>query len=112
MEKTIIGGRTVPAHGRTFVGTVTSDKMMSSVTVEWDRRRFVAKFQRYEKRRSKVHAHNPKEMNAKTGDKVRIMETRPISKTKHFIVIEVLGAEEPASEPKTAVKKTPASEKK
>lgn len=95
MEKAIkIGGRSVTTHGRTFVGTVTSDRMTNTVTVEWPRRRYITKYQRYEKRRSKVHAHNPKEMNAKTGDRVRIIETRPISKTKHFVVVEVLGAEE------------------
>ena len=90
MEKTTIGGKPVPAHGRTFVGTVTSDKMMSTVTVEWDRRRYVTKYQRYEKRSSKVKAHSPKELNVKKGDTVKIMETRPISKTKSFIVVEVM----------------------
>ena len=77
------------------VGVVTSDKMTSTVTVEWDRRRFVAKYQRYEKRKSKVKAHSPKELNVKKGDMVRIMETRPISKTKHFIVVEVMNNETP-----------------
>jgi small subunit ribosomal protein S17 len=85
-----IGGRAVPTHGRTFVGTVTSDKMMDTVTVEWERRRFVKKYQRYEKRKSSVKAHNPKDINARVGDTVRIQETRPISKTKSFIVLEVL----------------------
>jgi len=95
MEKTIkIGSRTVTTHGRTFTGTVTSDRMTNTVTVEWPRRRYIAKYQRYEKRKSKVHAHNPKELHAKTGDRVRIMETRPISKTKHFVVVEILGTEE------------------
>ena len=95
MEKlTIIGGRPVTFHGRTFIGMVTSDRMMSTVTVEWNRRRHVAKFQRYEKRKSKVKAHNPKELHAKTGDRVRVMETRPISKTKHFVVVEILGTED------------------
>jgi len=71
------------------VGTVTSDKMMDTVTVEWNRRRHVAKYQRYEKRQTKVKAHNPKDINARTGDRVRIMETRPISKTKNFIVTKI-----------------------
>ena len=95
MEKAIkIGGKPVTFHGRTFEGTVTSDKMMDTVTVEWDRRRYVPKYQRYEKRSSKVKAHNPKEINAKTGDRVRIRETRPISKTKNFVVVEILGDKE------------------
>lgn len=94
--------------------------MMDTVTVEWSRRRHVSKYQRYEQRSSKVKAHNPKDINAKKGDRVRIMETRPISKTKHFIVVEILGAGDDSSvapeqskidAPKVAkktVKKTPA----
>lgn len=91
-QKFAIGGKPLPQRGRTFIGTVKSDRMMSTVTVEWPRRQYNAKYQRYEKRRSRVHAHNPKEINAKIGDTVRIVETRPISKTKHFLVVEVLSA--------------------
>jgi small subunit ribosomal protein S17 len=75
-------------HGRTFTGIVVSDKMARTVTVAWERRLFVPKYQRYERRYSKVKAHNPESIDAKTGDKVTIMETKPISKTKHFIVIK------------------------
>ena len=77
-------------RGRTFTGIVTSDKMQKSVTVEWQRKKFIKKYERYEFKKTKVKAHNPKEIDAKLGDKVRIMETRPISKTKHFTVIEVI----------------------
>jgi len=76
-------------RGRIFEGKVISDKMHKTVTVEWERRKFVPKFERYEKRRTKVKAHNPESINAKTGDLVIIMETRPLSKTKNFIVIEI-----------------------
>ncbi len=75
-------------HGRTFTGRVVSDKMHRTVTVEWERRVYVPKYQRYERRFSKVKAHNPDEIDAKVGDKVTIMETRPISKTKSFVVIK------------------------
>jgi small subunit ribosomal protein S17 len=75
-------------HGRTFTGKVISDRMSRTVTVAWERRHFVPKFQRYERRYSKVKAHNPDEIDAKMGDIVTIMETKPISKTKHFIVIK------------------------
>ncbi len=77
-------------RGRTFEGRVTSDKMHKTVTVEWPRRKYVPKYERYEKRKTSVKAHNPEDINAKEGDKVRIMETRPLSKTKKFIVIEVI----------------------
>ena len=90
MENIKIGGKTVTLRGRSFVGTVKSAKMMETVTVEWDRRRFVPKYQRYEKRRSSIKAHSPKELHVKEGDMVRVQECRPISKTKNFVVVEVL----------------------
>jgi|GEM_PF-1127984 len=84
--------RTTPngfrTHGRTFTGKVVSDKMRRTVTVEWERRTYVPKYQRYERRYSKIKAHNPDEIDAKVGDTVVIMETRPISKTKSFVVIK------------------------
>lgn len=80
-------------RGRVFTGTVISAKMQKTVTVEWERKRFLKKYERYEKRKSKVKAHNPESVNAKEGDVVKIMECRPISKTKNFIVVEVMGKE-------------------
>jgi small subunit ribosomal protein S17 len=80
----------ISLRGRIFTGTVTSDRMARTVTVEWPRRSYIPKYERYEKRRSKVKAHNPECINAKQGQKVRVMETRPISKTKKFAVIEVV----------------------
>lgn len=80
-------------RGRTFIGTVISARMQKTVTVEWERKHFLKKYERYEKRKSKVKAHNPESVNAKEGDVVKIMECRPISKTKNFIVVEVLGKE-------------------
>ncbi len=64
--------------------------MQKSVLVTWQRTVYLSKFKRYEKRRSKVAAHNPPCINAKKGDIVKIMECRPLSKTKKFTVIEVL----------------------
>ena len=80
-------------RGRNFVGTVTSDRMSKTVVVSWTRRFFVKKFERYERRLSKINAHNPPCMAAKKGDIVRITETRPLSKTKHFTVSEIIGSE-------------------
>jgi small subunit ribosomal protein S17 len=78
-------------RGRVFAGMVTSDKMSKTVTVSWGRRVYVPKYERYEKRRSKAKAHNPDCIDAKKGDLVRIAETKPLAKTKHFVVIEILG---------------------
>lgn len=76
-------------RGRTFEGKVVSDKMHKTVIVEWPRIKLISKYERYEKRRTRVKAHNPDKINAKTGDLVTIRETRPLSKTKHFIVINI-----------------------
>lgn len=75
-------------RGRTFTGVVVSDKMSKTVTVEWARRNYIPKYERYEKRRTRVKAHNPDEIDAAEGDLVTIKETRPLSKTKHFIIIK------------------------
>ena len=81
----------IKRRGRMFTGVVISDKMNKTVTVQWDRTEFVPKFERYIKKRSKVKAHSPECLEVKTGDIVKISETRPISKTKNFVVIEKLG---------------------
>lgn len=79
---------TTSTRGRTFTGTVISDKMSRTVTVEWTRRHYIPKYERYEKRRTRVKAHNPDDIDAQVGDIVTIKETRPLSKTKHFTVIK------------------------
>jgi len=80
----------ISVKGRRFTGTVISDKMHKSVTVMWEFRRIVKKFERYEIKRSKIKAHNPPCINAKLGDKVTIQETRPLSKTKNFVVVQII----------------------
>lgn len=75
-------------RGRVFVGDITSSKAQRTVTIEIPRLTFIKKYERYEKKRTKIHAHNPECINAKEGDKVKIMECRPMSKTKNFIVVE------------------------
>jgi len=80
----------VKIRGRVFTGTVVSDKMMKTATIEWPRRKYNKKYERFEVRRTRVKAHNPESMDAKTGDIVKIAETRPLSKTKNFVIIEIV----------------------
>nr|AJS12491.1 30S ribosomal protein S17P [uncultured archaeon] len=80
-------------RGSTFVGTVISTKMHKTAVVGWTRTHYLSKYERYEKRRTKIKAHNPPCVNAKEGDIVKIMECRPLSKTKNFVVIENIGKE-------------------
>jgi len=79
----------IKLRGRTFTGTVKKVDTHKSATVEWEIRRLMPKYERYEVKRSKVRAHNPDCIKAKVGDKVKIAECRPISKTKNFTIIEV-----------------------
>ncbi len=86
-----------PYHGRlkvrqrSFKGLVISTDLHRSATVEWERKIFIKKYERYEKRKSSVRVHNPTCIDAKEGDFVTIYECRPLSKTKHFVIIEKTG---------------------
>ena len=97
--KEICNDRNCPFHGslkvrgRQFSGVVISSKMHSTATVEWERVQHIPKYERYEKKRSKIKAHNPKCINAAEGDIVKVMECRPLSKTKNFVIVEKSGRE-------------------
>lgn len=86
------GGLSV--RGMMFEGEVVSDKMQRTVTVEREYLKYNSKYKRYERRRSTIHAHNPPCIDARPGDKVKIMECRPLSKTVSFVVIEKIGKKE------------------
>lgn len=75
-------------RGMTFVGTVIRSKTPRNVLVEWERRVYLSKYERYERRYTKLFAHNPPCINAHEGDVVTIVETSPISKTKTFVVVK------------------------
>jgi small subunit ribosomal protein S17 len=70
------------------VGTVASDKMTNTVIVRVDRLVRHRKYRRYVRRTSKFMAHD--ELGASIGDKVRIVETRPMSARKRWRVIEIV----------------------
>jgi len=80
-------------RGRNFTGAVISTKMQKTAIVEWGGRSYLRKYERYEKKRSKVKAHNPDCIGAKEGDLVEIAECRPLSKTKNFVIVKALGKE-------------------
>jgi small subunit ribosomal protein S17 len=89
MEKLVSPVLSIGTRGRTFVGKVVKKNVHNTVTVEWPRLHFVPKYERYTKRRSRVKAHNPDSVDAQIGDTVLIAETRPISKTKKFIIMRI-----------------------
>jgi len=81
---------TLALRGHTLEGIVVSNKMEKTIIVRRDYLNYVPKFRRYEKRRSNVAAHSPPCLEIKAGDKVRLAECRPISKTVSFVAIEKL----------------------
>jgi len=70
------------------VGIVSSDKMQKTVIVRVDRQVLHPKYRRYVRRTSKFMAHD--DLGATTGDRVRIVETRPLSAKKRWRVIEIV----------------------
>jgi small subunit ribosomal protein S17 len=79
-------------HGRIFKGNVVESKALDSVVVEWNFYHFIKKYERYERRKTRITAHNPGCISATVGDIVRIGECRPVSKSKKFVVFEKVGA--------------------
>lgn len=70
------------------IGTVASDKMQKTVIVRVDRQVLHPKYRRYVRRTSKFMAHD--DLGATVGDRVRIVETRPLSAKKRWRVIEIV----------------------
>jgi small subunit ribosomal protein S17 len=86
---------------RTAVGVVTSDKMNKTRRVEIPRLVKHPRYGKYIKRRTICHVHDENN-ESRAGDTVEIMETRPLSKTKHWRLVRVVtkgpGVQAPAAE--------------
>jgi len=74
---------------KTRVGMVVSDKMQKTVVVSIERRVQHPVYGKMVRRTTKLKAHDEQNV-AKTGDTVRIMETRPLSKDKRWRVVEII----------------------
>jgi small subunit ribosomal protein S17 len=75
--------------GRSVVGRVISDKMHKTIVVQVERKVKHRVYGKYMNRFSKMYAHD--DMNAcKIGDLVLIKQSRPLSKTKHWVLVEIL----------------------
>ena len=74
---------------KTAVGTVMSDKMNKTRRVEVERLVKHSEYGKYIRRRTICHAHDENN-ESHLGDKVEIMETRPISKTKMWRIVRVI----------------------
>ena len=76
-------------HRKERVGNVVSDKMNKTIVVRVKRRFQHPRFKKVVTAYSKFYAHDEKN-EAKVGDRVRIQETRPLSKTKSWRLVEIV----------------------
>jgi small subunit ribosomal protein S17 len=74
---------------RTVVGKVISNKMDKTIVVEVERKIKHPLYGKYIRRSSKMYAHDDKN-TCQIGDLVKIANSRPISKTKHWVLVEIL----------------------
>ena len=74
---------------KTRTGVVTSDKMDKTITVAVERKVKHPMYGKFVKKTSKFHAHDEKD-ECSIGDTVKIMESRPLSKTKRWRLVEVV----------------------
>ncbi|MDO8563724.1 MAG: 30S ribosomal protein S17 [Nanoarchaeota archaeon] len=77
----------VPTRGRVFAGTVTK-KFPGRVVIEFERTIFVEKYERFYKKKTRIHARLPSGMIIEIGDYIKVRECRPLSKIIHAVVIE------------------------
>ena len=80
-------------RGKIMDGIVTSVKMHKAITFQMDYLGLIKKYARYERRRSKKHAHLPPCIDVKVGDNVKAVECRPLSKTVSCVVVAVTPSE-------------------
>ena len=81
--------KTKRRNRKTLVGTVVSNKMEKTIVVRIERRKLHSLYKKYITRTKKIKAHD--EQNAcQIGDLVKVIETRPLSKDKHWRLLEIL----------------------
>ncbi len=81
---------TISLRGAVFTGRVISAKERKSAVVAIDYTRKVRKFERLEKKRSKLHCHVPSCITIKEGDLVEVNECRKLSRTKAHVITKVI----------------------
>jgi small subunit ribosomal protein S17 len=78
-------------RGQTLEGVVVSTKMLRTAVVQREYLRYIRKYERYEKRTRRMNVHAPPCLALSVGDRVTIMECRPLSKTVQFVAIHNQG---------------------
>ena len=86
-----------PFHGKLSVrgqileGVVVSTEMQRTAVVERQYLRYLQKFERFEKRTHRMNVHAPPCLGLAVGDRVTVMECRPLAKTVHFVAVRNQG---------------------
>jgi len=84
-----------PFHGEIsikkelFTGKIIKKDINHSATIEWFKPHYVHKYERYEMKRSRMRVHNPTCINAEVGQEVLVAKTRPLSKTKNHVILQI-----------------------
>ncbi len=86
MEDQVVQKKT---GNREFIGVVTSDKMEKTIVVQVSTKKLHRLYKKYVARSKKYKAHDEKN-DAKIGDTVRIIESRPISRDKCWRLVEIV----------------------
>ena len=101
-----------PFHGgivvkkEKFVGKIIRKDINKSATMEWHVSHYLPKYERYEIRRRRLRVHNPPCIDAQIGDEVLVARTKPLSKTKHYVVIHKKSGKEKNNAPLPSKKPT------
>ena len=74
-------------NGKTFEGSVISDKMINTIVVSLEYTRRHPLYKKIIKKHKNIYAEN--NLSAKIGDKVKVRETRPLSKLKRFTTLAI-----------------------
>src|SRR3989344_4499119 len=77
----------ISSRGRIFEGTVVK-KFPNRVVIEFERTVKIRKYERFYKKKTKIHARLPSGMKIEVGDYIKVQECRPLSKIIHAIVLE------------------------
>ena len=83
-EEVVVGTR-----GRTFEGTVVK-KFDRRAVIEFERTVKVAKYERFMRKKTRIHSRIPSNLEVHIGDYVKVQECRPLSKMIHSVVIQVI----------------------
>jgi small subunit ribosomal protein S17 len=78
---------TLSLRGQALEGVVVSTRMQRTVVVEREYLRYLQKYERYEKRTRRMNVHAPPCLGLSPGNRVTIMECRPLSKTVSYVAI-------------------------